>query len=533
VSPSLKLISGYLGLILLLRLSTLGTIAITDPSEGRYATIAQEMVLSGDWVTPVTYVEGVREPFLGKPPLGFWASALALKIFGMNEFALRLPSYLAGILALIAIVVTATVWFSLEVGILSALVLSSMFLFYFLTGACTLDPMLMGVMAGLLASAASAMRETPSRAASYAVFFFAALGMLVKGPVALALAGGAILPWVILTRKWRALLHLPWIGGSALFFFVTTPWFLYAEQRSPGFLKYFFIHENFLRFLVKDYGDRYGSGHDHPYGMIWLMFLWATLPWLLFLLAEPRRSWRACAGNHWVLFALLWGIAPALFFSIAHQVSVSYVLPGLPGIAIFIAYAINRALETDLEYVRSIFKWYQRIGVVLAMGLLATGVVDGVGTVALFLGVVLFLLVLVLCIRSGDALQQVGSSALITAALFTAATIMAAHRTSGEASTKFAFEVMRAQPAVAQQRISFFRRSPQSALFYARSELPYYEMRTISELSQLEVQDRFLVLKEKDRDDVGLIPSQYTMIDKGRGKGWTVFERMANTESSH
>src|SRR5262245_8863343 len=73
-----------LGVLMLARLLTLGIAPLYDPTEGRYATIAKHMLVSGDWVTPrLDYVT----PFWGKPPLHFWMTAVCLKLFGMNAFA--------------------------------------------------------------------------------------------------------------------------------------------------------------------------------------------------------------------------------------------------------------------------------------------------------------------------------------------------------------------------------------------------------------------------------------------------------------
>ena len=74
-----------------MRLATLGAYPLLDPTESRYAEIARKMLETGDWLVPqVDY--GV--PFWGKPPLSTWLSAVAMAVFGVNEFAARLPSFL-------------------------------------------------------------------------------------------------------------------------------------------------------------------------------------------------------------------------------------------------------------------------------------------------------------------------------------------------------------------------------------------------------------------------------------------------------
>jgi 4-amino-4-deoxy-L-arabinose transferase-like glycosyltransferase len=81
-----------LGALLLVRILAMVLVPFADTTEPRYAEIARLMMTSNDWITP-WFEPGV--PFWGKPPLSFWAQALAFKLFGVNEFAGRLPALLA------------------------------------------------------------------------------------------------------------------------------------------------------------------------------------------------------------------------------------------------------------------------------------------------------------------------------------------------------------------------------------------------------------------------------------------------------
>src|ERR1035437_1692152 len=79
-------------------LQYLGRLPLIDPDEGRYAEIPREILERGDLITPtLNYVH-----YFEKPPLLYWINALSLKLFGMNEFAARLPSALCGLLTVLA-----------------------------------------------------------------------------------------------------------------------------------------------------------------------------------------------------------------------------------------------------------------------------------------------------------------------------------------------------------------------------------------------------------------------------------------------
>jgi 4-amino-4-deoxy-L-arabinose transferase-like glycosyltransferase len=78
-------------LLVVARLATLGAYPLMDSTESRYAEIARKMLETGQWLMP-QFDYGV--PFWGKPPLSTWLSAMAMAVFGVNEFAARLPSLL-------------------------------------------------------------------------------------------------------------------------------------------------------------------------------------------------------------------------------------------------------------------------------------------------------------------------------------------------------------------------------------------------------------------------------------------------------
>src|SRR5665647_2501274 len=77
------------------RIATLGLYPLLDTTEARYAEIARKMVELNDWITP-WFDYGV--PFWGKPPLSFWMTAVSFTLFGINEFAARLPHFLGALL---------------------------------------------------------------------------------------------------------------------------------------------------------------------------------------------------------------------------------------------------------------------------------------------------------------------------------------------------------------------------------------------------------------------------------------------------
>src|SRR5690606_21406355 len=97
----------------------------------------------------------------------------------------------------------------------------------------------------------------------YGFFIGMSIGLLAKGPLALVLIGGASLAWALWAPEGRkALKAQPWSAGLALMLAISLPWYVAAELKTPGFLRYFLVGEHFLRFVDAGWtGDRYGTAH--------------------------------------------------------------------------------------------------------------------------------------------------------------------------------------------------------------------------------------------------------------------------------
>ena len=329
----------------LLRAATLGMVPLLDRSEARYAEIGRVMVATGNWLTPQLEA-GVA--FWGKPPLHFWATALSLRAFGASELAARLPSLLAAFAVLLVTQRVARRLRGALVASLACLVLASSALFYTLAAQVSIDLTLAACTTAALGAFFLAQREPGAKAARrlhWLGFLALGVGLLAKGPVVIALWAGTLVLASLLTRDSRWLRGVPWPSGIAIAAAIGVPWYLAAERRTPGFLDYFLVHENFLRFLVSDYGDRYGHAHTLPYGTIWGFALLALLPWSPAVVALGWRSWRAGAlarlrEDPARAFLLGWSLAPLVFFTPSRSVVVTYVVPALPPIAILLADAL-------------------------------------------------------------------------------------------------------------------------------------------------------------------------------------------------
>ena len=347
---------------LVIRVISLGMYPLMDTTEARYGEMARIMAESGDWITPM-FDYGV--PFWGKPPMFTWLSGAGFELFGINEFAARLPHLLVGCLTLWFVWFFARRLFTADhtnpslahgkqLAWLSTAILASTAAFIIISGAVMTDAGLMFAVSLSMISFWLAW-HTDQKRWGYLFFVGLALGMLSKGPLAIVLVGISLTLWLSLTSNWKSLISkLPWISGSLLFLVLSLPWYLMAEMKTPGFLDYFIVGEHVKRFLISGWeGDLYGTAHKRPRGTIWLLWLLASLPWfpvLFYQMAKLRKQ--ASAGDpqrSLRIFLWVWLLAPLLLFTFSGNILWSYVLPGIPALALLITLN-QRALQLPTKH---------------------------------------------------------------------------------------------------------------------------------------------------------------------------------------
>lgn len=323
-----------------LRLLSLGLYPLNDTTEARYAEVARKMVELGDWVTP-WYDYGV--PFWAKPPLSTWVTAASFKVFGVNEFAARLPHFL------LALALAWLIWdwvrrIDRRQALLTVCLLAGAILFLVSSGAVMTDMALALGTTMAMRGLWLAMHGSPNRRRAEATLAFVglAVGLLAKGPVALVIAGLPFGAWMLATRNVRlAWQGIPWLRGTCLVVALSLPWYLWAEHATPGFLEYFLVGEHWHRFTTPSWaGDRYGNAHEFARGTIWLFAAVAFLPWsvLLPLAAIGRRVGNAalqCRDDRDLrIYLFAWALAPCVFFALARNIIWTYALPAIPAAAI-------------------------------------------------------------------------------------------------------------------------------------------------------------------------------------------------------
>jgi 4-amino-4-deoxy-L-arabinose transferase-like glycosyltransferase len=341
----------------------LGDRALWSPDEGRYAEIPREMLATGDFLTP--RLNGVK--YFEKPPLMYWLEAGAIKVFGLNEWALRLWPALFALLGCLAAYFAGRTLYGRRAGLFAAGVLAVSPLYDFMSAILTLDMALTAELTIALCAFLVALRHPPGsrrRFLFYGFYVFAALAVLTKGLVGMVIPAMVIGIWVLALWEWRLLREMYLPSGLLLFFAIAAPWHLLVSQANPEFAHFYFIHEHFERYLT--------TVHQR-YEPVWYfvpILVFGMYPVVAFLPEALRDAlrWRErnAYGDSWFLF--LWALLPFLFFSFSDSKLIPYVLPVWPPLALLLGRWLARVYERQAEISRTAVIALSVVAVALAVG---------------------------------------------------------------------------------------------------------------------------------------------------------------------
>ncbi|WP_426196761.1 glycosyltransferase family 39 protein [Massilia sp. DWR3-1-1] len=320
----------------LVTLYMLGVRTLVPPDEGRYAEMAREMFVTGDWVT--TRLNGIK--YFEKPPLQTWMNALSFSLFGVGEWQARLWTGLCGIGGVFITAYAGSRVFGQRVGLYAGLVLGSCFYWVACSQIDSLDMGLSGMMTIVLCALLLGQREGASARENrnWMLLCWAAmaLSVLSKGLIGLMLPGGILVSYTLLTLQWRLWTRLHLVKGLLLFLAVAAPWFILVGLRNPEQPAFFFIHEHWDRFFKT----------EHHREQVWYVFFVLTavgmVPWLgmlaqsLWLGAKraPGVDPRAFRPR---LMALVWAVFIIAFFTKSNSKLPGYILPVFPALALLTA----------------------------------------------------------------------------------------------------------------------------------------------------------------------------------------------------
>ncbi|AOK00452.1 glycosyltransferase family 39 protein [Burkholderia vietnamiensis] len=311
----------------------LGLRHLIPSDEGRYAEMAREMFVTGDWITP--RYNGYK--YFEKPPLQTWLNALTFAWFGIGEWQARLYTGLASFAGVLLVGYTGARLFNPLSGLLAAVVLACSPYWNLMGHFNALDMGLAFWMAlslcALLLAQRPGLRAGSVRGWMWVCWAAMAFAVLSKGLVGLILPGAVLVLYTLIARDWALWKRLYLVSGLVIFFAIVTPWFVLVQQRNPEFFNFFFVVQQFRRYLTPE------QNRPGPFYYFVPVLLVGFLPWLSVAWQSIRHALRMPRqpnGFSPMLVLLVWSAFIFLFFSASHSKLISYVLPIAPSLALII-----------------------------------------------------------------------------------------------------------------------------------------------------------------------------------------------------
>jgi hypothetical protein len=326
-----------------------------DDVDAVQAQIARNMLTSGDWVT--ARLDGVV--YLEKAPLVYWAIAVSYMIFGVHDWAARIPIALSAV-ALCWLTMAFGAWaFGKRAAFYAGLCMATCIGLFLFTRVLIPDVMLTFTVALAMWAFLRALdeEELHPRFWAFVLAVNLGLGLLLKSLIGVLfpLAAGAI--YLGITRQlfsaatWRRLRPF---SGLLIVVLIAAPWHILATLRNPpyfvftlhsgpgeyhGFLWFFFINEQLLRFLNLRYPRDYNTV---PRLYFWLLHLVWLFPWSVYLPAVAKLSFKPKPNDRAArtrLLALCWAGFVLIFFTFS-TTQEYYSMPCYPALALLLGSAM-------------------------------------------------------------------------------------------------------------------------------------------------------------------------------------------------
>jgi 4-amino-4-deoxy-L-arabinose transferase-like glycosyltransferase len=387
--------------------TNLGVPQLWDEDEPRNAACAREMLARSDWVVP-TFNHELRTQ---KPVLLYWLMMAAYSVFGVNEFAARLPSAMLAVGTTLVTFHLGRLMFSSRVGLLGGLMMATCLMFGVAGRAATPDSCLIFFTTlSMLVFVWAASRRTgvfgpkspqstnytdflPARRIEFSLVYASmAIAELAKGPIGLALPLATIGLFLLLVHHPAGTApgsRMSWLMGLVRRFLATTwamrpitmllvvgciaaPWYVLVDLRTGGaWTRGFFGYENLARFQTAM------EGHDGPVFYYIVAILVGFFPWSIVLPAGiwfcVRDAWRRGPQQPAYLLLACWAGLWIGLFSMAGTKLPSYVLPAYPALALVSAAFVDRWLGNPAcvphWLMHSAWASLAAVGIGLAVGL--------------------------------------------------------------------------------------------------------------------------------------------------------------------
>ena len=341
--------------------------ALMHPDEGRYAEIPREMLVTGYWLTP--RLNGLK--YFEKPPLQYWATAVAYKLFGIHEWTARIWPVLSSFIATLFLGYVGLRLGGQRMGLYAIAALGGCAGYAINAHILTLDAGLASFLTIAFGAFVLAQQYEIERKARRRWMWLAWAAMagatLSKGPIGVVIPGASLVLYSIANRDFAVWRRLHLVSGIAIYLVLAAPWFVAVSLANPEFFDFFFINEHLRRFATTEHK------RVAPWWIFVPLLIAGALPWMHVLGWGAIGSWLndrpALNGFSWRRFALVWTGFVFFFFSASGSKLPSYILPIFP---VLMLLAASLLCEIDLKLLIRL-TWPQVVLAALALVVLVIG----------------------------------------------------------------------------------------------------------------------------------------------------------------
>lgn len=365
--PFLIFLAGMLPVLL-----HLGSCGLLETSEGRYASVAREMIDSNNWFTPRQ--NGLKH--LTKPPVTYWLGAAGMRLFGTNEFGVRFFLCLASGFTALGTYLIGKLLFCRYTGLLASLILVTSVFFQVQSRGFTTDPFLATAETFMVLAFLSYVRKR-RRHWKLTFWLTAATAMLIKGPPGLLPLLGLIPAAMLTGYKTEVKQLFRSIPGWVIFLVLGLGWYLLIAMANPGLLRYFLLDETINRVASNQHQ------RTAPFYYFLLLLPVGLFPWTSFFISNLKQLANNFRKDVNQTFLLLWLSAPLLVFTLSRSKLAGYALPLMVPLALLTATTMKRLLMARTSAFTALWRRHGIfIGIVVAVSAMTMLVMGAINFVS-------------------------------------------------------------------------------------------------------------------------------------------------------
>lgn len=309
----------------------LGSVTLFDVDEAVFAEATNEMVQSGNWITPTYNGENRYD----KPIFFYWLMAASYKLFGINEFAARFPSAIASFLLALSVFFFVRHFLDSENALNASISLVLSVYFFVYSHAAVTDMTLtlfitLSLFSFYFSIKSNGGTSKGTKSYIYGFYLFSALAFLTKGLIGIVLPFGIAIIYLLISEGFRGVKKAVSLKGGILFLIISAPWYsVQLAVNGQEFIQQFFIKHHFIRYTEVI------SGHKGPIYYYIPVLILGIFPWIAFLFAGIRNAFKE--KDKLGLFAFVWFAFVFVFFSFSITKLPNYILPAIPAVSILIS----------------------------------------------------------------------------------------------------------------------------------------------------------------------------------------------------